>query len=507
MGTKVDSTGATVNVGSLSHLETHTTLPTSFNRTSNVDLTLSVNPVTVKEAIGATALEDVRLVNYKPDDYRGVNCAEMSMRQTHSGYVYDEGGYGGNIKYVTVEFNRAFDVPPDIEQLSHVDDCCGRTFELTVHSVWMHRFTIKIRRTDENGGWSNLLVILWRAAAPAGYRCSVRGSLKFQEDMRPNYALRIVLIALEVHAVGDAMAVHRNVTIETDPRLQIVDPKSNALVPAKAKIRGKSQQVGTFHVFETSTLVIRNVQLLDGSSGRGGFLFVSGARVHIYNTIIAGNVALQGGAIYMKDQAMVNITNCVIENNTAKVQLWDGEAEGGAIYMEKDTQLYLKESQLSFNVADAPKSEASGGCLYTRGSVRIDNCKFYKNKAQGKPFVPDDSNSQGNGGAISIINQGAVYIVRSFFEYNHASMSGGAFYSTGEISVYDTEGNNNSALMGSNVRVSLASSYKYFNSTFLRDDSTHYVETSEFITQSGMNVRLPDDEFVPSYQRMTYDGY
>ena len=25
---------------------------------------------------------------------------------------------------------------------------------------------------------------------------------------------------------------------------------------------------------------------------------------------------------------------------------------------------------------------------------------------QGKPFVPDDSNSQGNGGAISIINQG-----------------------------------------------------------------------------------------------------
>ena len=144
---------------------------------------------------------------------------------------------------------------------------------------------------------------------------------------------------------------------------------------------------------------------------------------------------------------------------------------------------------------------------YGRGSVRIDNCKVYKNKAQGKPFVPDDSNSQGNGGAISIINQGAVYIVRSFFEYNHASMSGGAFYSTGEISVYDTEGNNNSALMGSNVRVSLASSYKYFNSTFLRDDSTHYVETSEFITQSGMNVRLPDDEFVPSYQRMTYDGY
>ena len=86
----------------------------------------------------------MRLVNYKPDDYRGVNCAEMSMRQTHSGYVYDEGGYGGNIKYVTVEFNRAFDVPPDIEQLSHVDDCCGRTFELTVHSVWMHRFTIKL---------------------------------------------------------------------------------------------------------------------------------------------------------------------------------------------------------------------------------------------------------------------------------------------------------------------------------------------------------------------------
>merc|ERR1712146_516193 len=104
-------------------------------------------------------------------------------------------------------------------------------------------------------------------------------------------------------------------------------------------------------------------------------------------------------------------------------------------------------------------------------------------------------------------NQGAVYIVRSFFEYTHASMSGGAFYSTGEISVYDTEGNNNSALMGSNVRVSLASTYRYFNSTFLRDDRTHYVETSEFISQSGMNVPLSDDRFIESHLYGSYDGY
>ena len=97
--------------------------------------------------------------------------------------------------------------------------------------------------------------------------------------MRPNYALRIVLIALEVHTVGDAMAVHRNVTIETDPRLQIVDPKSNALYQRRQKFVEDRSKLVRF-IFETSTLVIRNVQLLDGSSGRGGFLFVSGARVH-----------------------------------------------------------------------------------------------------------------------------------------------------------------------------------------------------------------------------------
>jgi hypothetical protein len=55
-------------------------------------------------------LEDVMLINYKEDDYRGMYCAEMSTRQTHSGYVYDKGGYGGNIKYTTVEFDRPYDL-------------------------------------------------------------------------------------------------------------------------------------------------------------------------------------------------------------------------------------------------------------------------------------------------------------------------------------------------------------------------------------------------------------
>jgi predicted outer membrane repeat protein len=507
VGTKIDSTGATVNLHNVPSINTHTTLPASFNATNDVNLTLNTDPVTVKEAIGATIMEDVMLINYQQDDYRGMDCAEMSMRQTHSGYVYDKGGYGGNIKYVTVEFDRPYDIPPDIEQLSHVDDCCGRTFELTVHSVWTHRFTVKMRRTDQSGGWNNVVVILWRAAAPAGYRCSVRGSLLHQTEMREHFGLRIVIIALEVHVVGDAMPIHRNVTIETDPRLKVVDPKTNALVPAKAIIRGKSQQIGIFHVFETSTLVIRNVQLRDGISGQGGCLYVSGAKVHLYNNIIASNKALQGGAIYMKDNAMVNITNCVFENNSALVNLWDGEALGGAIYMEKSTTLYLKRSQLSFNSAIAPKAAASGGALHTFGKARIDDCKFYKNRAEGKKFAVDDSNSQGNGGAISIIDSGSAYIVRSFFDYNHASISGGAFYSTGDISVYDTEGTNNTALMGSNVRVSLASTYQYYNSTFLRDDKSHYVETSEFISQSGMNVPLPDDKFIASHQYGRYDGY
>lgn len=175
--------------------------------------------------------------------------------------------------------------------------------------------------------------------------------------------------------------------------------------------------------------------------------------------------------------------------------------------MEKDTSLLWKHSQISFNKAKATKAAASGGALHTLGNVRIDDCKFFKNRVEGKTFTPDDSNSQGNGGAVSIIGTGSAYIIRSFFDYNYASISGGAFYSTGDISVYDTEGKNNSAMLGSNIRVSLASTYRYFNSTFLRDDSTHYVETSEFITQSGMNVPLPDDKFIESHFYGRYNGY
>jgi hypothetical protein len=77
-----------------------------------------------------------------------------------------------------------------------------------------------------------------------------------------------------------------------------------------------------------------------------------------------------------------------------------------------------------------------------------------------------------------------------------ASTGGGAIFSSGDIDIIDTTGGNNSALMGSNVRITLSSSFKYINSSFLLDDHTHYVESSELISQSGINEYLTDDHFL-----------
>jgi predicted outer membrane repeat protein len=465
------------------------------SKESSKDLTLDASPETVLKAVDANKLkEDVMLVNYVHDDYRGVDCAEMSMRQTLTDYVYDP-HYGGNIKFVTVTFSRAFDVPPDIEQLIHVDEANGRTFELTVHSVWTSRFTIKIRRTDNYGGWNDVVVIMWRAAAPAGYRCSVRGALMHQYDMRPGFSLRVVIIAPEVNVEGDSMQIFRNVTFETDPRLKVYDPVAKGLVPAKAIIRGGVTQNGLFDIVDTNVL-FRNVQLRDGNGGLGGAFSQKGGSVKVLNTILAGNNARAGGAIHL-DYGKLHLENVVMENNSASVLIWDGEAQGGAIFVGEKGIVTLLKSSLSNNAASATTAHSAGGAIFSNGRVDATEVTFYKNKATGKPLIDDDSVSNGIGGAIAIVGSAAVLkSKRCHFFGNMASTGGGAIFSSGDIDIIDTTGGNNSALMGSNVRITLSSSFKYINSSFLLDDHTHYVESSELISQSGINEYLTDDHFL-----------
>ena len=460
-----------------------------------VDMTLDAEPKAVQTAIAAGEQDDVVLVNYKRDDNHGMNCKEMSKRQTYTGYVHDP-HWGGNIKFVTVNFPRVFDIPPDIEQLIHVDEAKGRSFELTVHNIWTSKFTIKIRRLDENGGWNDVVVILWRAAAPSGYRCSVRGALMRQDDMRPGFTLRIVFITLEAEVDGDAMPIFRNVTFQTDPRLTVFDPVTKGSVQARAVIRGVQTRNGLFEVMETS-VVFQDIELRDAHGGQGGALHVQDSTLLFTNCILAGHQGRNGGAIFLRSGSL-QLIDTVVANNTALAELWDGQAWGGGIFVEAEARLSVHRCHLMNNLASAPKAHAFGGAIYTRGNVAVTETVFLQNQAMGKAHVADDTISHGNGGAIAVIDSGDLTVHRTHFDHNSASTSAGAVYSTGTIHLRDSTGQNNTAPMGSNVRTSLSSEFAYINCSFLDDDRSHYVESAELITQSGENVFLSDDVFLPS---------
>ena len=169
--------------------------------------------------------EEIVIVNSQHDDSTSDDCLAKSGRQTLSAIYHDE-GFGSNIKIIVISFGeKPFDVPPDIERIEAADEdpTLRRSFEFTVQTIWMDKFALKIRRTDLNQGWSRVLKILWRAAAPAEYKCSVRGALKMQSHLPDGWKLRVVLQTMNANVTGPAIDIYRNVTIETDPRLGVVD--------------------------------------------------------------------------------------------------------------------------------------------------------------------------------------------------------------------------------------------------------------------------------------------
>ena len=124
--------------------------------------------------------------------------------------------YSPHSSPIFISFN--FDVPPDIERLEIADETLGRVFTLTVNSIWRSRFAITIQRKDLTQGWSNVLKILWRAGAPANYKCSLRGALNMQTRLREGWRLRVVLQTLNANVTGSPINIYRDVTVETDPR-------------------------------------------------------------------------------------------------------------------------------------------------------------------------------------------------------------------------------------------------------------------------------------------------
>ena len=209
---------------------------------------------------------------------------------------------------------------------------------------------------------------------------------------------------------------------------------------------GKSLTInGQGHTIDCSNL--EYTYLFDSSSGK----------ITLENLVIKNNknMRLGFGAIYIRGTAEYTINNCTFMANTA--------SDGGAIYNGvRENTLTVKNSKF----INCGVSGGSGGAIYSRGNLIIENCYFEGNTAliDGAAVYSDkivkvintkfisnklskmDVKHPTYGGAI--YSGDAVYVERCQFTNNAADDLGGAIFSYANIVVKNSSFTKNSALKG-----------------------------------------------------------
>ena len=167
-----------------------------------------------------------------------------------------------------------------------------------------------------------------------------------------------------------------------------------------------------------------------------------------------------GGAVYITSSAQYKIENCTFLNNYA-------DTSGGAIYNNATATLSIVDSQFKGNCV----FDNSGGAIYSKSIMNIENCVFETNSAvDGGGAIDCDSDIivihclfennfceslDSEGGAIrAILN---ITVSNSTFKNNRAEKSGGALYSHYINIINSSSFENNNAINGNGGAIYIAS--------------------------------------------------
>jgi predicted outer membrane repeat protein len=219
-------------------------------------------------------------------------------------------------------------------------------------------------------------------------------------------------------------------TITLSSALQITN--SVTIIASPGLTISGNNQVQILVVPELSvavTVTITGLNLINGSGGSGGALWVQQGVVTLSGVTIANNSAGSGGGVY--NSGTLTLSSCAISNNTAI------NGPGGGIENTSLGTLTLQDSTVEGNVDSA----SPGGGVDNGGSLTITGGIFSGNQAT-------------QGGAISNnIYYASIYDSGgTLFSSNTASVDGGAIYNQGGLTVIQ-------ALFTGNASQSSAPSY------------------------------------------------
>ena len=212
-------------------------------------------------------------------------------------------------------------------------------------------------------------------------------------------------------------------------------------------------------VYSTDTSIIRleetsTMELSENTAAQNGGAIYLNTNCKILlngNSFFRSNKAIEGGAIYSKDNSVIKFQNDA-ENEFVSNEARNGkQSNGGALYLDSSSIKFAEGSKITFNKNIA---YGHGGAIYSKSSdVTFMNSSivtFYDNNAtvfngdggaiffasesdatfQGMSAVTFTSNRARNGGALHFQNSSICFIDNSrvVFSKNRATQYGGGIY-------------------------------------------------------------------------------
>ncbi|MDR3290900.1 MAG: hypothetical protein LBT10_01995 [Methanobrevibacter sp.] len=199
-------------------------------------------------------------------------------------------------------------------------------------------------------------------------------------------------------------------------------------------------------------VAINNLELVNGYSiTSGGAIFNNGSDLNLSDCVIDSNTAKEdGGGIFITGGGTNHIINCSFTNNQASNR-------GGGISITKtSTRCYISDCNFTNNNAQYGDGIHSGqdnnppifNCIITNNHAMSYGGGVYVNKGMGNFTCCDiSSNSASDGGGINI-NEGIANFLNCSINFNNATDGGGMSIINGTGVITDCHYGNNIAVNG-----------------------------------------------------------
>ena len=191
----------------------------------------------------------------------------------------------------------------------------------------------------------------------------------------------------------------------------ILSSKTQVTIDQNTVVKNSVGATGAALYFRNgSSVILKDISILDNQSNGNGVVYVNGSTMKVENVAATGNSANSGGVIFASGlTTVVDVVDSNMSQNTAKL--------GGVIHVTDGT-INLSRSEFKLNTAN------NGGAVYAKkGTVDVKDVIFEENKSER-----NSSNTDGHGGAISIIGGTITTDSETEFNRNSAENHAGAIY-------------------------------------------------------------------------------